>query len=180
MSDDDHELWEYVTRDVKPIMRQKQIERDEKEFKKSPKSVQKKSLKPQAYQLDSSEAVPRSVTQGRDVDRNTAQRFKKGLMPIDGRLDLHGMRQVEAYEALQRFIRSSYASGKRCVLVITGKGAGEDGRRDPLKSGQGVLKRKVPEWLEEEPFRDILLMSTQAQGQHGGSGALYVLLRRQR
>lgn len=104
------------------------------------------------------------------IDRRTADRFRRGRMDIQGRIDLHGMTQVQAHGALTGFIRSSAAQGKRCVLVITGKGT----------RGEGVLRRAVPHWLGDPTLRPLILSYSQAQPQHGGQGAVYVLLRRHR
>jgi DNA-nicking Smr family endonuclease len=87
-------------------------------------------------------------------------------MPIEARLDLHGRTQPEAHEALARFITRSHAAGMRAVIVITGK--------------SGVLHGAVPRWLEEGDNRARILAVSRAQAQHGGAGALYLLLRRQR
>ena len=106
------------------------------------------------------------------VDRRQAQRFKRGKTPIEGRLDLHGMTQQAAHEALRRFIADAAASGKRCVLVITGKG------RDGPEGG--VLRQQVPRWLNEPDLRGKVLSFDHAQPKDGGSGAIYVLLRRSR
>jgi len=100
------------------------------------------------------------------LDRRTVQRLKRGHIPIEARLDLHGMTQAEAHEALARFIARSHASGLRAVIVITGK--------------SGVLHSAVPRWLEEGENRAHILGSSRAEAQHGGEGALYLLLRRQR
>ena len=100
------------------------------------------------------------------IDRRTAQRLKRGQMPIEARLDLHGMTQTEAHEALARFIARSHAAGLRAVIVITGK--------------SGVLHGAVPRWLEEGDNRARILSAARAHAQHGGAGALYLLLRRQR
>ena len=80
------------------------------------------------------------------------------------------MTQAAAVERLAEFIARSEAAGKRCVLVITGKG---------LASG-GVLRDQVPRWLNLPPNRARVLAFDYAQQQHGGSGALYVLLKRRR
>ncbi len=106
-----------------------------------------------------------------EVDRRTDQKLKRGQYPVDFTLDLHGLTQAAARDKLQATLRRSYTQGLRCVLVITGKGRGE---------GQGVLRRKVPEWLAEEALRPIVLRFHAAQPEHGGGGALYVLLRRKR
>lgn len=104
------------------------------------------------------------------VDRRTADRFRRGRMTIDGRIDLHGMTQEQAHIALHHFIESRYAVGARSVLVITGKGA----------RGEGVLRRAVPRWLNDARLRPLILSFSYAQIPDGGDGALYVLLRRHR
>src|SRR5437588_346959 len=87
---------------------------------------------------------------------------------IEARLDLHGMTQPEAHRALQGFVSGSRAAGRRCVLVITGHG----------RMSGGILKSAVPRWLHEPDLcRDVLAIAS-ARPQHGGSGALYLLLRK--
>jgi DNA-nicking Smr family endonuclease len=104
------------------------------------------------------------------IDRANAERLRRGKRAIEARLDLHGMTQAEAHRALGAFIRGARASGKRCVLVITGRGG----------AGGGVLKSSVPRWLDEPEFRPHLLAIATAQPRDGGAGALYVMLRRTR
>src|SRR5271169_1468384 len=106
------------------------------------------------------------------IDRANAERLKRGLHPIEARLDLHGMTQAEAHHTLAAFIHSSSNAGRRCVLVITGRGFGP--------SGPGVLKSAVPRWLEEAGLRGKILAIAPAQPRDGGAGALYLLLRRRR
>lgn len=105
------------------------------------------------------------------IDRRTADRLKRGEMEIDGRIDLHGLTQEAAHVALNGFILRSYALGRRCLLVITGKGQ---------RQGTGVLRSAVPYWLNQPPLRATLLTFSHARPQDGGEGALYVLLKRQR
>tara|TARA_R110002012_G_scaffold33432_1_gene97931 strand:+ start:37 stop:636 length:600 start_codon:yes stop_codon:yes gene_type:complete len=110
------------------------------------------------------------------IDRRTALKIKRGKQQIDGRIDLHGMRQDEAHRALDGFIASAYGRGQRCVLVITGKGnRSADGNTET-----GVLRRMTPRWLTDGANKDKVLTYSPAQPQHGGSGALYVMLRRQK
>ena len=106
------------------------------------------------------------------VDKRTDEKVRKGRMGIDGRIDLHGMTQSEAHHALSGFIRRSHAAGRRMVLVITGKGQ--------MPRGEGVLRLSVPRWLREADVGPLILSVHQAQPQHGGNGAYYVLLRRRR
>lgn len=107
------------------------------------------------------------------MDRRTATRFKRGELPIDATLDLHGATQEEAYSALLNSIRRLSASGKRLLLVITGKGSRS-------ARGEGVLKEQVPKWLAGEPLRPYIVAIATAKAYHGGSGALYVYLKRTR
>jgi DNA-nicking Smr family endonuclease len=111
------------------------------------------------------------------LDKNSARRMKRGKMQIDGRLDLHGYRQDEAFCVLSDFIIHSVRSKKRCVLIITGKGLH---REKSVERGGGVLRKNVPIWLNEEPNRSQILSFSHATPSDGGSGALYVLLKRQR
>ena len=106
------------------------------------------------------------------LDKRSARRLKRGLREIEARLDLHGFRQEEAHRALTSFIAGSYKAGKRCVLVITGKGQ--------VSEGGGVLRTNVPRWLNQAPNRMRILSFTHATPADGGTGALYVLLKRQR
>jgi len=106
------------------------------------------------------------------IDRRTHDRFKRGRMAIEGRLDLHGMTRERAHQALSTFLHRAYDRGARCVLVVTGKGSGRE--------GGGVLRRDVPLWLNQSGLRALVLSFTHAQIRDGGQGALYVLLKRRR
>jgi DNA-nicking Smr family endonuclease len=105
------------------------------------------------------------------IDRRQALRLKRGQLPIEARLDLHGMTQAEAHRALASFVARNHAAGKRVLLVVTGKGTRE---------GTGVLRAAVPRWLAEPALRERVLATASATPRDGGGGALYVLLRRAR
>lgn len=115
------------------------------------------------------------LTHGRQpgLDKNNAKRLKKGQHAIEGRVDLHGMTQEQAHRALNAFIEGAFGAGKRCVLVITGKGLKQDG-------SVGVLRAAVPNWLNQFPNREKVLAFSYATPKDGGEGALYVLLKRKR
>ena len=107
-----------------------------------------------------------------DLDRRSAERLSRGQLPIEGRLDLHGLTQAAAADRLAKFLGRAQGEGKRCVLVITGKGG--SGER------AGVLREQVPRWLNQQPNLALVLAFDYARPQHGGQGALYVLLKRRR
>lgn len=112
---------------------------------------------------------PRAPAPG--LDQRTQQRLRRGQLAVEGRLDLHGMTQVQAHGALAAYVARSRLAGRRCILVITGKG----GRRE---GDVGVLRASVPRWLAEPALAAHVLAHAPARPQHGGDGALYVLLRR--
>ena len=104
------------------------------------------------------------------VEPGFHRRLERGREALAARIDLHGMTQDAARAALTGFIRRAAGDGWRAVLVITGKGV----------SGDGVLRRRVPDWLAEAPIRDHVAGVSEAHRRHGGEGALYVALKRKR
>ena len=107
-----------------------------------------------------------------DVDKRTFDRLRRGRLRPEARLDLHGMTQDQAHKALIKFIEGSQEEGRRCVIVITGRGR--------VSEGGGVLRREVPGWLNSPRVRPIVLAISLATPRDGGPGAMYVLLRRLR
>ena len=114
-------------------------------------------------------------------DPRIGKRIARGRREIDARLDLHGLRQQDAYAALRRFLANCQAQGHRHVLIITGKGGGRE-REDPRdfwsSEERGVLRRLVPHWLCEPSMRPHVVSFTESALKHGGSGALYVTIRK--
>ncbi len=104
------------------------------------------------------------------VDRRTMEKLRKGRMRPEGVIDLHGMTAAAAHRALGSFLGAAQAAGKRCVLVITGKGS--------LKEGGGVIRRELPSWLNAPENRGRIIGFSQARPGDGGGGAFYVLLKR--
>lgn len=104
-------------------------------------------------------------------DRPTHDKVAAGRLPIEGRVDLHGMTQDQAYGLLLSFLGRAHAGGVRYVLVITGKGSSS--------GGDGILRRAVPAWLATAPFRGLVSSHDNAARHHGGGGAIYIRLRKQ-
>jgi DNA-nicking Smr family endonuclease len=113
------------------------------------------------------------------MDRKAFQRLKRGKLVPEAKLDLHGMTLDQAHPALNGFILRSHAAGRRLVLIVTGKGKDRDpGDAVPIR--RGVLRHNVPQWLRMAPLSSLVLQITEAHLRHGGAGAYYVYLRRQR
>ncbi len=114
-----------------------------------------------------------------NMDKKAFSHMKRGKLKPEGRIDLHGMTLDRAHTALTRFILSSQTSGRRLVLVITGKGKERDDG-GPIPVRYGVLRHQVPQWLSLAPLSSAVLQVTPAHLRHGGSGAYYVYLRKRR
>ena len=108
------------------------------------------------------------------IERPYRKKVQRGLIGIERVMDLHGLTQSEAHGALRGFLRMAHAEDLRLVLVVTGKGE----RVARIDGDGGVLRRVVPHWLREYDLRGIVLGFEEASQGHGGSGALYVRLRR--
>lgn len=116
-------------------------------------------------------------------DRKRSRRIATGRMPIEARLDLHGLRQAEAHGRLRGFLASCSARGLQTVLVVTGKGTprgNEDDEGPWWAAGEqrGVLRRSLPHWLDDPEIRIFVASYTTAAARHGGDGAVYIHLRR--
>ncbi len=109
------------------------------------------------------------------LDKRQADRLRRGLLAIEGRLDLHGLTQREAHAELASFLARSQDRGHRVVLLITGKG-----QRAPLEERTSVLRRQVPRWLNEPGLRRRIVAFCPAQPRHGGDGAFYIYLKKPR
>jgi DNA-nicking Smr family endonuclease len=103
---------------------------------------------------------------------------------IDARLDLHGLRETEAFRRLQSFLIDACGRGLRTVLVITGKGRTRrrsDAADEPYTIEEpGVIRRNVPRWLAEPALAAFVVSFAPASVRHGGDGALYLYLRKSR
>jgi DNA-nicking Smr family endonuclease len=169
------QLWAEVARSVRPFAGRKLLP-----------PPQPPGDEPQPDRTTPAPAVPHppkpAVKPLAPIERRTLTALKRGQQPLEGVLDLHGLRQDEAHSRLRAFLRSSQARGSTLVLVVTGKGAaGETGFGDAMFGAErGVLRRVVPHWLRMADLRGIVLGFEEAALRHGGAGALYVRLRRAR
>jgi DNA-nicking Smr family endonuclease len=167
LSDEDRVLWNLVARSAKPLKGRVGVE----EVLPEPMTMEQAMAmdKPAAKAVPPAPGKPRhTITHA--FDAPTHEKIAKGRLPIEGRVDLHGLTQDQAYSLLLSFLTRAYAGGVRYVLVITGKGSSS--------GGEGVLRRAVPAWLMTPPFRVLVSSHDHAARNHGGSGALYIRLRR--
>jgi len=101
------------------------------------------------------------------LSRDVLRKLRRGHWVVEDHLDLHGMNRLEAAVSVSDFLRRCMARRLRCVRIVHGKGL--------RSSHQGpVLKTRVDHWLRRTKQ---VLAFVSAQPRHGGTGALYVLLR---
>jgi DNA-nicking Smr family endonuclease len=105
------------------------------------------------------------------IDRRLAQRLHRGDFAVQAHLDLHGYTVDEAKDAVDRFLTAVYASGRRCVRLVHGRGHNSIDNRP-------VLKEQVRLWLSHGRLSRLVLAFATAPATDGGAGAVYVLLRR--
>ena len=136
----------------------------------APEPPTKAKAAPQPFVPGAHKAPPRAkpVQPPGAIEPGRKRRLTRERDPIDLRLDLHGLDQDRARAVLTAFLLRAQDEGVRAVLVITGKGF----------HGDGVLRRRTPEWLAEPPLRGVVAGVSEAHRRHGGEGALYVALKR--
>jgi DNA-nicking Smr family endonuclease len=105
------------------------------------------------------------------VDGRLMRSLRRGDFSVQARLDLHGMTQTQARDAVERFLSESRRAGKRCVLIIHGRGLNSPEQLP-------VLKESLRGWLSQKRVGRLVLAFSSARPQDGGTGAVYVLLRR--
>ncbi|MGD9814344.1 MAG: Smr/MutS family protein [Hyphomonadaceae bacterium] len=113
---------------------------------------------------------PKRAAAAPPANRANEKRVRRGQVEIGASIDLHGHTQDSARAALARFLRAAHKRGDRTVIVVTGVGRG----------GEGVLKRRLPDWLGDADVRPLVSGFAQAHRTHGGAGAFYVFLKRPR
>jgi DNA-nicking Smr family endonuclease len=105
------------------------------------------------------------------MDRNLMKALRRGDFSLQGQLDLHGLTQAQAREAVDKFLSESRRAKRRCVLIVHGRGLNS-------KDQVPVLKQQLKGWLSQKRIGSMVLAFATARPQDGGTGAVYVLLRR--
>lgn len=165
VSSEEEALFRAAMSDAKPLGKRGTAAGDGRAEPSKPLTVRRTASPPSGAQ---SAPLRPGATSG--LDRRTMDRLRKGRLRPEARIDLHGMTAERARRALENFVADKHTEGKRCVLVITGKGS--------LKQGGGIIRREFPDWLNAPEIRPRVLGFAQAQPADGGAGAFYVLLRR--
>jgi DNA-nicking Smr family endonuclease len=133
---EDAHLWEYVAKETKPL--DKKVRR--KKEKTTHPTIELDSVSNHKNFLPPALSAQKEIIEGSvaNVDRSTATKLKTGKYPVDLVLDLHGKTQEQAHQYVVDTIMRAYTLGKRCILIITGKGR--------ATGSEGVLKKQLPIW----------------------------------
>ena len=180
LSKEDQELWKKVKESATPLDQRKNLTASPKSFsKKEPQNKYimndlkiRPILSPTLITLP-----PAQDKTTLKMDQKAFKRMTRGRLKPEATLDLHGSTLAQAHALLVQFIQRNFHANRRLVLVITGKGI----KHSPLadeREGYGILRKQAPIWLSSPPCKDKILHVCQAHVKHGGSGALYVYLTR--
>lgn len=160
-------LWNTVARTVAPLPERAMPELT---AHKEPDLALSPRLKPKPAKQDLRTALP-AVSPLIGGDPRREKLVARGRLHIDGVLDLHGMRQVEADRATSAFLGRAIAQGHRVLLIITGKGS-KDGTQ-----GRGVLRKRFLQAMDGGLYGSRVSSVKPAHQRHGGDGAFYVFLK---
>ncbi|MGG7517910.1 Smr/MutS family protein [Allorhizobium undicola] len=178
ISAEDRILWGKVARSTRPMPGRLEeltafedlFSLEEEMAKASPaEMLAPSSLQPSAEQPA---VAPKPPGRHHPLEKPVKRKLSRGKLPLEARIDLHGMIQSEAHAMLLDFLMRAHERGLRHVLVITGKGSS--------MGSEGALKRAVPMWFSKPEFRFLISSHEPAAQHHGGEGALYVRLARRR
>ena len=162
------ESWDEAVKGVKKIKTNRHID----EIKPKEVVVRQDKVKTVTFDvLKNSHSVQKDDFS--QMDGGLAKRFKREEFKPQAVLDLHGITEKAAFDRVCDFIKSAYDSGKRCVMIITGKGFNEE-----IFSSRGVLRKSVPQWLSGSEISPLILAYKNPSEALGGAGALYILLRK--
>jgi len=169
--DDDSDLFRQMMKGTRPLQSDTRMPENTRHSTRP----QKRQTKPPAASvplyLDTRIDINKTLFYHRGgLQHAVIKHLKRGDIPYEARLDLHGQRLEKAQHSLQQFIDRSCEAGMHCVLIVHGRGVGSDDNK-PL------LKQAVNQWLPQIP--DVLAFAS-AIPAHGGVGAVYVILRRRR
>lgn len=169
-NDDDHSIFQEYMRDVTPLKSNPNAKTHRRSRTDTPSNGAPRAAPKQALSDFIAEAVDTEAVLSYSVSGLTASQFKplrQGRLSIEARLDLHGLTTEQARSQLIAFMHQQEEAFHRHVLIIHGKGG--------HKGQPPVIKNLINRWLPQ--FSSVLAFHS-ALPRDGGTGAMYVLLKR--
>ncbi|MGB0635204.1 MAG: Smr/MutS family protein [Paracoccaceae bacterium] len=182
LTDDDIKIWTKAISNIEKHKLSKSnaqlnVRAKQKENKRKIKPLLiDKTLKTPNTLLDKHKLVNENSKNSK-IDKKVLSKIKSGKLVPEETLDLHGYTLISAKKILLKFLFRAYSNRRRLILIITGKGKPK-AISDINLDYKGVLRKEVPFWLMEPGFSEIILSVSTAHQKHGGAGAVYVYLKR--
>ena len=171
---DELNLWKKATRnDIKlnSYLEEEETEKQIKNIKRNVSLEIKKDLENVNPLANQKKYKILKNNQTPQANKSVILKLKRGKIPVEAILDLHGFNKSNARTAVRDFIKNSISKNIRCVLIITGK-------KNSYFGANSILRKNLPDWLKEEDLSYYLLAHCFASIKDGGDGARYVLLRK--
>lgn len=166
---EDDELWKKVIKDATPLKKNLAAPKVLKKPNLQKQNIaQKPEIKVSVSGATQIKMADKVIAPSVMSDKKTLRKIKKLNFEPQSKLDLHGLTQAQAYEALEKFIDKSLHKKFKTILIITGKGRSLEG---------GILRKNLPLWLQTFSLSHKIVSYAQASQAHGGEGAYYVHLR---
>lgn len=175
LTPEDEAIWRRITRTVRPIRTaHATVTKDAKVDRGKAPPESASSAKPSASMQPTARTQPKEIgshARSGPIDAGRDRTVRRGRIDVSTRLDLHGMTQDVARDAVHRFLTAAQKRGVKTTLVITGKGVQTN------TAGRGVLRAKFGDWLKAPEFKSLVWGYARAHRRHGGDGAFYVFIR---
>lgn len=166
-SPEDQIAWAQATKGVVKLRKQQRPSEELPDPKKIPVEPSRVSSAQHPKRSPKKKLV---IADNADIDRNTRKKMDRGQFEITKEIDLHGLSTEEAFNLVKLSVEHAFYNNERMILIITGKG----------KERPGTLRANLPQWLNHESIKPMVLRFNYATIRDGGNGAFYVLLRRPR
>ena len=174
LSAEERALWRKVVETVRPLAGAVPVAA-EKEIETEPEPEPEPGAPAVVMPKAAAKPAPAKARPGTTLDASWDRRLERGLVAPDAVVDLHGHNLATAYDLLDRRLEEAISSGARLLLLVTGKAPGSErpGKR-------GAIRAAVGDWLHASRHAGEIAAVRNAHPRHGGAGALYIVLRRQR
>ncbi|RYG89630.1 MAG: DNA mismatch repair protein MutS [Alphaproteobacteria bacterium] len=170
-------LWQLVIASVKPIAGRKAVAKPAPAPPAAAAAapVAKPAAKVMKAAPPPAPPPPRSAQSANTLDGSWDRQLSRGLVSPESAIDLHGHSLASAYDRLDRGLEQAIAQGDRVLLLVTGKPPRAESERPHAR---GAIRAAVGDWLASSRHASRIAAVRNAHPRHGGSGALYIVLRR--
>ena len=176
-----NDIFVNLIRGVTPIKKSNKLERDMPAISKN--TFFQKRTKNKLSLAETKELYPSTNISKFEIETNkTNKKLKKGKIPIDKKIDFHGLSLLDAENIFTNTINSCYKNNLRCILFITGKGVLKKTTNDldEPKLYYGKIRSNFLLWTKKKELSKFILNVEQASIKYGADGAFFIYLRKQK